>query len=247
MIVFPTIELQGGKCVSLTRGRLDEPSVWHVDPLQTAQGFASAGASWIHVTDLDGVAGTGNNDELIEQLVHGAGVSVQLGGGFRTRQRIEDWIDKGVGRVVVGTLAVQDPSLVQELALRYPDQIVLAVDIFQGKLMTEGWRNAGALQPADFIAAYDGSPLAGVIVTDIDSDIGDGDGQLGIISGLAESTRHPLIARGTVRGADDISRLKYVPNISGALVGRALFAKDLDLGEALELAQPVAEPKAELQ
>lgn len=247
MIVFPTIELQGGKCVSLTRGRLDEPSIWHVDPLQTAQNFAAAGAQWIHVTDLDAVAGDGNNDALIETLVHGAGVSVQLGGGFRTRQRIEDWIDRGAGRIVLGTLAVQDPVLVQELALRYPDQIVLAVDIYQGKLMTEGWRQPGAMQPADFIAAYEGAPLAGVIVTDIDSDIGDGDGHLGVISGLAQTTRHPVIARGTVRGADDISRLKYVSNIAGTLVGRALFAKDLDLGEALALAQPVPEPRADFQ
>ncbi|WP_372884810.1 HisA/HisF-related TIM barrel protein [Shimia sp.] len=247
MIVFPTIELQGGKCVSLTRGRLDEPSIWHVDPLRTAQGFTAAGAQWIHVTDLDAVAGTGDNGALIETLIHGAGAPIQLGGGLRTRHRIEDWIDRGVGRVVLGTLAVQDPALVQELALRYPDQIVLAVDIYQGKLMTEGWRQTGAMQPADFVAAYDSSPLAGVIVTDIDADIGDGDGHLGVISGLAQSTRHPVIARGTVRGSDDISRLKYVPNISGTLVGRALFAKDLDLGEALALAQPVPEPKAEFR
>lgn len=247
MIVFPTIELQGGKCVSLTRGRLDEPSIWHVDPVQSAQNFAAAGAQWIHVTDLDAVAGDGNNDDLIEKMIHGAGASVQLGGGFRTRQRIEEWIDKGAGRVVVGTLGVHDPGLVQELALRYPDQIVLALDIYQGKMMTEGWRNAGAMDPADYVKAYDSSPLAGVIVTDIDADIGDGDGQLATIAGLAENTRHPVIARGTVCGLDDISRLKYVPNISGTLVGRALFAKDLDLGEALELAQPTPEPKAEFR
>lgn len=247
MIVFPTIELQGGKCVSLKRGRLDEPSIWHVDPVQSAQDFAHAGAQWLHVTDLDAVAGDGNNDALVEQLVQTSGASIQLGGGFRTRQRIEEWIDKGAGRVVIGTLGTQDPALVQEMALRYPDQIVLAVDIYQGKLMTEGWRNAGAMAPQDFVKAYDNSPLAGIIVTDIDADIGDQEGQLGVISGLAETTRHPVIARGTVHGPDDISRLKYVPNISGTLVGRALFAKDLDLADALELAQPLPEARAEFQ
>ncbi|WP_127111739.1 HisA/HisF-related TIM barrel protein [Shimia sediminis] len=247
MIVFPTIELQGGKCVSLTRGRLEEPSIWHVDPVQTAQSYASAGASFIHITDLDAVAGEGNNDELIQEIVQKAGSSVQLGGGFRTRQRVEEWIDKGAGRVVIGTLAVQDPTTVQELATRYPDQIVLAVDVFQGKLMTEGWRNAGAMDPADFVRAYDSAPLAGVVVTDIDADIGDQEGQLGVISGVAAATRHPVIARGTVRSLDDISRLKYVANISGTLVGRALHAKDIDLAEALDVAQPVPEPKAEFQ
>lgn len=248
MIIYPTIELQGGKCVSLTRGRLDEPSIWHVDPIQTAQNYASAGAQYIHVTDLDAVAGEGNNDDLIAQMVQSAGTSLQLGGGFRTRQRIEEWIDKGAGRVVVGTLAVQDPTTVQDLAMRYPDQIVLAVDIYQGKLMTEGWRNAGAMDPADFVRAYDNAPLAGIVVTDIDSDIGDlPEGHLGVISGLAESTRHPVIARGTVHTLDDISRLKYVANISGTLVGRALLAKDIELGDALDVAQPAPEPKASFQ
>ena len=247
MIVYPTIELQGGKCVSLTRGRLDEPSIWHVDPLQTAQAYASAGVPFIHVTDLDAVAGAGNNDALVAQIVQSARTSVQLGGGFRTRQRIEEWIDKGVARVVISTLAVQDPALVQEMAMRYPDQIVLAVDIYQGKLMTEGWRQAGAMDPADFVRAYEGVPLAGVIVTDIDADIGDQDGQLAVIAGVAAATPHPVIARGTVRSLDDISRLKYVANISGTLVGRALHAKDIDLAEALDVAKPMPEPKADFQ
>ncbi|SFM27778.1 HisA/HisF-related TIM barrel protein [Shimia aestuarii] len=247
MIVYPTIELQGGKCVSLTRGRLDEPSIWHVDPLQTAQAYARAGVPFIHVTDLDAVAGEGNNDDLVAQIVQSASTSVQLGGGFRTRQRIEDWIDRGVARVVISTLAVQDPALVQEMAVRYPDQIVLAVDIYQGKLMTEGWRQTGAMDPADFVRAYEGVPLAGVIVTDIDADIGDQDGQLAVIAGIAEATPHPVMARGTVRSLDDISRLKYVANISGTLVGRALHAKDIDLAEALEVAKPMPEPKAEFQ
>ena len=245
MIVYPTLELQNGKCVTLERGRLEEPAIWHVDPLETAQGFAADGAEWVHVTDLDAVAGEGDNDALIEEMIRTVPASVQIGGGMRSRERIEQWIDKGAGRVVVGTLAVHDPSTVQELAMRYPDQIVLAVDIFQGKLMTEGWRNPGAMVPEDFVRAYDDAPLAGVIVTDIDADIGDQDGQLGVISGLSAATRHPVIARGTVHVADDVSRLKYVTNISGTMVGRSLFAKDLDLKEALELAQEAPEPKAQ--
>lgn len=245
MIIYPTLELQNGKCVSLERGRLEEPSIWHVDPIETAQGFAHEGANWLHVTDLDAVAGEGNNDALIEEMIRSVPAALQIGGGMRSRERIEHWIDKGAGRVVVGTLAVQDPTTVQELAMRHPDQIVLAVDVFQGKLMTEGWRNAGAMLPEDFVRAYDDSPLAGVIVTDIDADIGDQDELLGVISGVAAATRHPVIARGSVRVADDISRLKYVANISGTLVGRALMAKDIGLEEALELAQETPEPKAQ--
>lgn len=248
MIIYPTVELQNGKCVSLQRGRLEEASIWHVDPLETVHGFAAQGAEWIHVTDLDAVAGEGSNDALIEEMITTTSAAIQIGGGVRTADRAEYLIDKGAGRVVIGTLAVQAPQTVQELAVRHPDQIVLAVDIYQGKLMTEGWRNAGAMLPEDFLKAYDDVPLAGVIVTDIDADIGDDqEGHLGVISGLAASTKHPVIARGTVHTADDVSRLKYVTNISGTLVGRALFAKDVDLEEALALAQATPEPKAHFQ
>lgn len=248
MIIYPTIELKQGKCASLYRGRAEESSFWHVDPIKTAQGFTETGASWIHVTDLDAVFGEGDNDALVEELIIKAGASVQLGGGVRSRESIERWIDKGVGRVVVGTLAIQDSVTVKEMAMRYPDQIVLAIDIFQGKLMTDGWRQSGAMEPELFLEAYEDTPLAGIIVTDIDSDIGDiGDkeGQLGVISGLAAKTRHPVIARGTVHETDDVSRLKYVANISGTLIGRALFSKDVDLAEAFTLAQPQPEARAE--
>lgn len=246
MIIYPTIELMGGKCVSLTRGRLSEPSIWHVDPVETARGFAQAGASWMHVTDLDGVAGSDHdNGPLIEEIIRAAGIPVQLGGGFRARERVEQWIDRGAGRVVIGTAAIRDPSLVLELAKYHPDQIVLAIDIFQGQLMTHGWQEASAMRPEDVLSAFDGAPLAGVIVTDIDSDIMDGDGQIGVIAGLADHTRHPVIARGTVRGPDDVSRLNYVPGIAGTIIGRALFSRDVTLEEALELARPEAGVKAE--
>lgn len=247
MIVYPTIELKGGKCVSLYRGRPEEPTIWHVDPVKTAQSFAESGAEWLHVTDMDALFGDGANDELIEEIIRTAGASVQVGGGIRSRERIESWIDKGAGRVVVGTLAVQDSNLVKELANRYPDQIVVSIDVFEGKLMTDGWRNSGALEPQDVVKAYDDVPLAGVLVTDIDADIGDQDGQLGVISGIAAATRHPVIARGTVQASDDVSRLKYVSNISGAVISKPLFTKDIDLGEALALAKPEPEARAAFQ
>lgn len=246
MIIYPTLELMGGKCVSLTRGRLSEPSIWHLDPVETARGFAQAGASWMHLTNLDGVGATDHsNDALIEEIIRAVGIPVQLGGGVRSREHAEVWIDKGAGRIVIGTAAVQDPAMVRELAKYHPDQIVLAIDVYQGQLMTHGWQQASALQPADVLSAFEDSPLAGVIVTDIDSDIEGSDGQLGVISGLASQTRHPVMARGTVRVADDVSRLTYVPNIAGTLIGRALFARDVDLSDALALAQPDATPTAE--
>lgn len=247
MIIYPTLELHNGKCVSLTRGRLEEPVIWHVDPIQTARNFAAAGAEWMHVTDMDALAGGEGNEHLIEEIIRAAGIPVQLGGGFRSRDRVEHWIDKGAGRVVIGTMAAYEPDLLRELAKRHPDQIVLAVDIFEGSVMTEGWRTRSAFDPETYIKAFDDAPLAGIIVTDIDADIEDRDASLSVITSLAAKSRHPVIARGTVRSADDVARLKYVPNISGTLIGRALLSKDVDLGEALATAMSEREPVAEFQ
>ena len=247
MILYPTLELKNGKCVSLTRGRLDEPVIWHVDPVETARGFAAAGAEWMHVTDMDALGGENGNDDLIEEIIRAVGIPVQLGGGFRSRERVEKWIDKGAGRIVVGTMAAHDPDLLNELAKFHPDQIVMAVDVYQGSVMTEGWQSQSAFDPAAFIGAFDASPLAGIIVTDIDADIADRDASLGVITRLAAETRHPVIARGTVRSTDDVARLKYVHNIAGALIGRALLSRDVDLAEALDVARPVPEPTAEFQ
>lgn len=245
MIIYPTIELQNGRCVTLTRGRLQEPSIWHVDPVETAKSFADAGAEWIHITDFDAVAGEGDNAELIEEIIKVVGKPVQVAGGLRTREQVEHWIEKGAGRVVLGTIAARDPQLVMELANRYPDQIVLAADVWQGQLMTDGWTTPAAIQPEDFIASYADVPLAAVLITDIDSDIEQPDAQLGVLSKLGASTMHHVIAAGTVHEPDDVARLKYVPQISGTLIGRALFNKSVDLAEAIATARPEPEPSAD--
>ena len=143
-------------------------------------------------------------------------------------------------------MAAHDPETLKALAKWHPDQIVLAVDVFEGSVMTEGWRTKSAFEPETYIAAFEDTPLAGIIVTDIDADIEDADASLGVITGLAAATRHPVIARGTVRTVDDVARLHYVPNIAGTMIGRALLSKDVDLEEALRIAGE-SEPVAEFQ
>lgn len=238
MIIYPTMELRNGKCVTLNRGRLEEPSIYHVDPVETAAGWAAAGADWIHITDFDAVAGTGNNDALIAEIIRRTPASVQLAGGFRSRERVAHWIDRGAARVVLGTLPARDPETVKLLAREFPDQIVLALDVWRGQLMTDGWTNPAAITPEAFLASFAGDPLAAVLITDIDSDIDEVDAHLSSLTGLAGQTRHAVIASGTVRMADDVARLKYAQNIAGALIGRALFSRDVDLSEALEIARP---------
>ncbi|MDG1737804.1 MAG: 1-(5-phosphoribosyl)-5-[(5-phosphoribosylamino)methylideneamino] imidazole-4-carboxamide isomerase [Paracoccaceae bacterium] len=247
MLVVPGIELQKGRCVTLQRGRLDEPSIWHVDPVEKAREFSSAGASLLHVTDFDAVAGETPQNDLIESIIRSSETRVQVGGGIRTKERAAELIEMGAARVVMGTVAALQPQMVQELANTYPDQIILAVDIWQGGLMTEGWRTKAALAPEAMIEAYAATPLAAVVITDIDSDIENQDAQLGVISGLAGSAKCPVYARGTVHSIDDIARLKYIPGIEGALVCRALFDKSLDLIEAIEIAKPEPTTVADFQ
>lgn len=245
MQLYPTIQLWQGRCVTLAHGRLEEPTVHDVDPVEMACSFATAGANWMHVTDLDAVARQGDNANLIERIIRAAGIPVQLGGGFRSREVIMQWLDKGAGGIVIGSWAKWEPQAVRDLVKYHPGQIVLAVDVWQGQVMLDGWRQVSAFTPEGFIEGFDDLPLAGIIVTDIDSDIGEIDAQLGVISGLAANARAPIIASGVIRSLDDVSRLKYVTNIAGAIIGRALMDGSVDLVEALEVARPEAEPIAE--
>ncbi|MBO6603602.1 MAG: 1-(5-phosphoribosyl)-5-[(5-phosphoribosylamino)methylideneamino] imidazole-4-carboxamide isomerase [Roseicyclus sp.] len=245
MMIYPMIELQNGRCVSLYRGRLEEPQIWHVDPVAKAQSFARAGAEWLHLTDFDRVAGDTGNRDLVLEIIRSVGIPVQFGGGLRSFDAIANWIDMGAGRVVVGTLAATSPDIVKQAARRYPDQIVIALDVFQGKVMTEGWRRTSAITPEAFLSAYETDPLAAIIVTDIDADVQDSDGSLALVTRLADIARAPVIARGLSRSLDDIARLKFVPHVSGALVGRALFDRSVDLAEALAVARAVRGPTPE--
>ena len=247
MRIYPTMELQNGRCVTLDKGRLEQAMIWHVNPTETARSWSAAGAEWMHLTDFDAIEGRDTNVELVEEIIRTSEMPVQLAGGMRTREQVEHWIDKGAGRVVIGTLAAWDPNLVKELAKLYPDQIVLAVDVWRGFVMTEGWRSQSAFSPEAFIDAFADTPFAAILVTDIDSDMEDIEAQLGLISGLAQHSRTPVIASGVVRTSDDISRLAYIPNIAGALVGRSLFRKTVDLSEALEVATAAHEPVAQFQ
>ena len=247
MILFPLIQLQRGRCVSLRRGRLEEAALWHVDPVKKAAEFAEAGAHWMQVVDLDAVSGEGNNAALITQIIRETPADVVVGGGIRTREHAAAWMDAGAARVVFGSAAVLTPQEVITAAHDFPDCVILAVDVFQGRVMIHGWRESTAFSPQAFIEQFDTAPLAAIQITDIDADVGDTDAGLALITQLAANTRKPVIASGMVRGLDDISRLKYLGNIDGAVIGRALFRRSIDLHEALAVANAPAERPAEFR
>lgn len=244
MILYPLIELLDGRCVSLFRGRLEEPHIWHVDPAAKASEFSQAGAEWIHITDFDAIEGNDRNTETVREIIRSTAASVQLGGGFRSMAQIENWIDAGAGRIVVGTLANQQPELVKEAARAFPEQIVVAIDVYQGHVAGEGWRTKSALEPSSLLRAFADDPLAAFIVTDIDADLDEAEDSLALITQLSSETKTPVIARGLTRTLDDLSRMKYVPHLSGAIVGRSLFDRSIDLQEALDTVRPFPEERA---
>jgi len=245
MIIYPYIALRDGRCVNLRHGRIDEPITFDADPLETAKAYGQSGAEWLHVVDLDAVAGSGSNSDLIRDIIRQTSASVQVAGGIRSADSVRDWSDAGAGRMVFGTAAVQAPRMVKELSYAYPDQIAVSIDVWQGKVVIDGWRESTAFGAIDFVKQFDGWPLSQIIFTDIDRDLEQPDSNLSLITKLASETSTPVIASGFARSLDEISALKYLYNISGAIVGWALFEGVFTLEEALSVASASPEPIAE--
>ncbi|MGI9407340.1 MAG: HisA/HisF-related TIM barrel protein [Hyphomicrobiaceae bacterium] len=245
MIVYPDIELQNGRCVNLARGQHDDPVIYDAAPLEAAHDFVSQGAEWLHVVDLDAVFGVGDNVETITDIIQKAGCCVQVAGAVRTIDAVRKWIDAGAGRVVIATAAVKDPSFVTAAAHAYPDQIVVSIDARDGKVAIDGWRETTAFTPKEFARQFEDTPLAAIIFTDIDRDEDAPDSSMAQTADLAANVRTPVIASGVVKSIDDISTLNYLPNIAGAITGRALFGGALDLGEAVQIATAQDGPVAQ--
>lgn len=246
MIIYPYIALKGGRCVNLLRGRIDRPVAYDVDPLEKAHRFAQAGAEWLHVIDIDAIAGTGSNEPLVRSIIRESGTQVQVAGGIRTTDQARFWIDCGAGRVTFATAAAQTPRRVMELSESHPDQIVVSVNVRQGRVLINGWRDETAFGASEFIRQFAGWPISQIIVNDIDRDLDLPESSFALVTRLAAETQTPVIASGLARSLDDIAHLKYLYNISGAIVGRALFEGVFTLEEALEVARARPEPIAKM-
>jgi len=236
MIVYPDIELQNGRCVNLVRGQQTNPVVYEADPLEAAQEFVSQGAEWLHVVDLDAVFRVGNNVAIIKDIIQKAGCSVQVAGAINSIDIVRNWIESGAGRIVIATAAVKDPAFVIAAANAYPDQIVVSIDARGGKVAVDGWRVATAFTPIEFALQFEDAPLAAIIFTDIDRDADAPESSMAQTADLAANVRTPVISSGVVKTIDDISTLKYLPNISGAITGHALFGGAFELADAIEIA-----------
>jgi phosphoribosylformimino-5-aminoimidazole carboxamide ribotide isomerase len=241
--VIPAIDLLDGKCVSLYQGDYDKVTVYSDDPLALIADFAAAGARRIHVVDLDAASDApGDNRRGVQTIVSRADIEVQVAGGIRGAADIEDWLGRGVGYVVVGTLAAEQPGELQRLADQWPRRIYVALDSRGGELATHGWKASGGVTVKEMLDLFEAVPLAGFVYTDIERD--------GTLAGpdveglrrLTELSAHPVILSGGVTTIDDL-RLAADGGAAGAIVGRALYEGKLDLSLAVaELAEPGLAP-----
>jgi len=240
MILFPAIDLKDGKCVRLKQGAMDEATVYSDNPARQARKFREMGFSWLHVVDLDGaIAGSGRNEDAVDSILWNVAntVKVQLGGGIRDRQKIDDWLEKGVARVILGTAALHDPDLVREAARDYPGRIVVGIDARDGKVAVEGWAETSDMTATELAKIIEDAGVAAIIYTDIDRD--------GVLTGinweatiaLADAISIPVIASGGLASMADIERLTEpdAAKLEGAIAGRALYDGRIDPKAALEL------------
>lgn len=238
MILFPAIDLKDGQCVRLKLGDMDQATVFNDDPGAQAKAFEDQGFEWLHVVDLNGAfAGESVNGAATDAILASTGNPVQLGGGIRTLTHIEAWLDKGISRVILGTVAVRDPELVKAACKAFPGKIAVGIDAKGGYVAVEGWAETSELTAIDLAKQFEDAGVSAIIYTDIDRD--------GILKGLnipstlelARSVSIPVIASGGLASIDDIHRL-LEPDcaiLEGAISGRALYDGRLDPKEAMDL------------
>jgi phosphoribosylformimino-5-aminoimidazole carboxamide ribotide isomerase len=244
MILFPAIDLKDGQCVRLKLGDMEQATIYNADPAKQAKSFEDQGFEYLHVVDLNGAfAGKSENRDAVKAILKAVSFPVQLGGGIRDLKGIESWLEKGVRRVILGTVAVRNPDLVRRAAQLYPGQIAVGIDARKGRVAVEGWAETSDMDAIALAKQFEDAGVAAIIYTDIDRD--------GILTGLnldatlalAHAVSIPVIASGGLASINDIQKL-LAPEariLEGAISGRALYDGRIDPKEALDL---IAKAKA---
>jgi phosphoribosylformimino-5-aminoimidazole carboxamide ribotide isomerase len=239
VILYPAIDLKNGQCVRVIRGDLDQATVFNSDPGAQARQWADAGFHWIHVVDLNGaVEGKAANAPAVEAILGAVSVPVQLGGGIRSLPDIERWIEAGVSRVILGTVAVREPEIVREAARLWPEQIAVSVDVRAGKVAVQGWTEDSDLDAITVAKRFEDVGVGALIITDIDRDGTTMGFNVDAFGAIADVVAIPVIAAGGLANVQDIINLKARKGtpIAGAVLGRALYNGDIVPAEALKAA-----------
>ena len=236
MIIYPAIDLKDGKCVRLYKGDMEAATVYNPDPTAQAQKFIQDGFKYLHIVDLNGaIDGTPINKRAVEDILKEINIPAQLGGGIRSLEHIEHWLDAGLNRVILGTIAVKNPELVREACRLFPSQIVLGIDAYGENVAVEGWVEKSETTIYDLAKKFEDAGATAIIYTDINRD-GTGEGlNIEITHQLAKTTSIPIIASGGVGSIADIHALSALSNppIDGVIVGRALYDNKISAKEVL--------------
>lgn len=241
MIIYPAIDIRGGRCVRLTEGRFDKETVFADNPVDMARQWAAAGAEYLHVVDLDGaLAGKPVNLEIVSAIAKAVPVPVQLGGGIRTLANIEQVLSAGVSRVILGSVAVRSPELVREACRQFASRIVVGIDARDGQAAVDGWEVSGGVGAEELAGKMAAAGVARIIYTDISRDGTLQGVNVAATAALAKAAGIPVIASGGVKSLEDITALKaanFGGGIEGVIVGKAIYTGALDLAAAIALAR----------
>ncbi len=243
MIIYPAIDLRGGKCVRLVQGDPEQETVFSDDPAAMAARWCEAGAQYLHVVDLDGAfGGVSAHLEVIAGMAAAVDAPIQVGGGLRSLEAIQAVLDAGASRAILGTAAVRDPELVQRACGRFPERIAVGIDARNGEVAIRGWQEVTEVAAADMVRRLAGLPLAALICTDITTDGMLTGPNLDFLARLAELATCPIIASGGVSSLDDVRALMQLEGrgVAGAIIGKALYTGAVDFAAALALTRQEA-------
>ncbi|MCP4209599.1 MAG: 1-(5-phosphoribosyl)-5-[(5-phosphoribosylamino)methylideneamino]imidazole-4-carboxamide isomerase [Shimia sp.] len=237
MILYPAIDLKDGNAVRLLHGDMDKETVFNENPAAQALEFVEAGCEWLHLVDLNGAfAGIPINATPVEEILKQTKVPAQLGGGIRDMATIERWISKGLSRVILGTVAVENPDLVREAAKEFPGKVAVGIDARNGKVATKGWAEETDVDVIDLAKSFENDGVCAIIYTDILRDGAMKGPNVEATAALAKAVSIPVIASGGVSSVDDLKALKNCgAELNGAISGRALYDGAIDLGDALKV------------
>jgi phosphoribosylformimino-5-aminoimidazole carboxamide ribotide isomerase len=238
MLIFPAIDLKSGQCVRLLKGDMNQATIFNNNPAAQAKEFEDLGFKFLHVIDLDGaISGTSVNENSVKEILKNVKIPIQLGGGIRSIETIAKWLELGVNRVILGTIAAKNPELVKEACKKFPGKIVIGIDAKDGFVATEGWVNSSEIFVLELAKQYANCGAAAIIYTDISRD--------GTLSGmdvdgtriLAQNLKIPVIASGGISNLEDILKIKALEKngVVGVIIGRALYDKKIPTQDLVDL------------
>ncbi len=239
MIIYPAIDIKQGKCVRLVQGDFKQVTVYSDNPINIAKKWEGLGAEYVHIVDLDGaVSGKLVNYKIIKKIASSINIPIQLGGGIRSMDNIEDLLGLGVNRLILGTAAMKNQSLVEEAIRKYKDKIVIGIDAKDGQVATEGWEEISEITAINLGKKVEAMGAQTIIYTDIGRDgmlIGP---NISAMQEMATKVNVSIIASGGISKTKDIEDLKETP-VEGVIIGKALYTEDVNLKEAIEMAKRI--------